>query len=79
MASKKFSLDCVSPAFGDPVFRSASNSIEAAQNRLRINLDQPSEVRYWTTVLKVDEATLRALVGRVAPSADQICDYLDGE
>jgi hypothetical protein len=47
-----------------------------AQDRARINIHEPHEVRYWTEALNVDEAKLRALVAEVGPSAEAVRDKL---
>lgn len=40
-----------------------------AQDRARISLEQPHEVRYWTQALQISEERLRELVAEVGNSA----------
>jgi hypothetical protein len=47
-----------------------------AQDRARINIHEPHEVRYWTEALNVDEAQLRALVAEGGPSAEAVRSQL---
>jgi hypothetical protein len=47
-----------------------------AQDRARISLDAPHEVRYWTEALHVSEDRLRELVGQVGHSAKAVRDKL---
>jgi hypothetical protein len=49
------------------------------QDPLRIDLTVPSEVKYWTTVLNIDEETLSLLVRRLGPYADKIGEQLSGQ
>jgi len=49
-----------------------------AQDRARININEPHEVRYWTDALNIDEARLRALVAEVGTSADAVRERLRG-
>jgi hypothetical protein len=49
-----------------------------AQDRARININEPHEVRYWTDALNIDEAQLRALVAEVGPSAEAVRERLRG-
>jgi CRISPR/Cas system-associated endonuclease Cas3-HD len=44
----------------------------AADDRSRINIDEPYEVRYWTEALSVSEAKLREAVITVGTSADAV-------
>jgi hypothetical protein len=57
----------------------AGRNPKSSQDRLRIDLTVPSEVKYWTTVLEIDEETLHALVRRVGPYADKIGEQLSGQ
>jgi hypothetical protein len=43
-----------------------------AQDRARINVNEPHEVRYWTEQLQVSEEQLRKVVGEVGVSADAV-------
>jgi hypothetical protein len=45
-------------------------------DRSRINVDEPYEVRYWTEALGVSEAKLREAVIAVGTSADAVRRYL---
>jgi hypothetical protein len=45
-----------------------------AQDRARINMSEPYEVRYWTKELGVSEDELRQLVNEHGGSAEQIRD-----
>jgi hypothetical protein len=47
-----------------------------AQDRERISLEQPHEVRYWTQALQVSEERLRELVTEVGNSAQAVRDRL---
>lgn len=47
-----------------------------AQDRARISLDEPHEVRYWTEALNVSEDRLRELVAEVGQSAKAVRDKL---
>jgi hypothetical protein len=43
-----------------------------SQDRKRINVNEPHEVRYWTQALGVSEAELRDSVKRVGVMADDV-------
>lgn len=43
-----------------------------AQDRVRINLSEEHEIRYWTNALEVSEAELRRLVGEVGDQAEAV-------
>ena len=43
-----------------------------SQDRKRINVNEPHEVRYWTHALGVTEAELRESVKRVGVMADDV-------
>lgn len=43
-----------------------------SQDRKRINVNEPHEVRYWTQALGVSEAELRESVKRVGVMADDV-------
>jgi hypothetical protein len=43
-----------------------------AQDRARISLEEPHEVRYWKQALQVSEEQLRALVAEVGHSAQAV-------
>jgi hypothetical protein len=47
-----------------------------AQDRTRINLSEPHEVRYWTTALGVPEDELRRLVAEAGDNAEAVRDAL---
>jgi hypothetical protein len=47
-----------------------------AQDRARISLDEPHEVRYWTDALNVSEDRLRELVAEVGHSAKAVREKL---
>ncbi len=51
-------------------------SNRGAQDRARINLNEPHEVQYWTEALGVTEARLRQAVNKAGVSADKVRDYL---
>ena len=44
----------------------------SSQDRKRINVNEPHEVRYWTQALGVSEAELRDSVKRVGVMADDV-------
>jgi hypothetical protein len=48
-------------------------------DRSRVNIDEPYEVRYWTQALGVSEAKLREAVVAVGTSADAVRRYLLGK
>lgn len=52
------------------------HKVKAAQDRLFINIDQPFEIRYWTTVLGVDEEDLKDVISKVGPSADRVREHI---
>lgn len=43
-----------------------------AQDRARINLSEPHEIRYWTGALGVPEDELRRLVAEAGDSAEAV-------
>jgi uncharacterized protein DUF3606 len=47
-----------------------------AQDRSRININEPHEVRYWTGRLGVSEEDLRKAVAAVGVSAAQVAEHL---
>lgn len=47
-----------------------------AQDRSRINVNEPHEIRYWTKALNVSEQELRAAVAAVGVSADAVRRHL---
>jgi hypothetical protein len=47
-----------------------------AQDRARINLNEPHEVEYWTEALGCTEQQLRDAVAAVGVSAEAVRDYL---
>lgn len=47
-----------------------------AQDRARISLEEPHELRYWTQALNVSEPELRQLVKEVGHSAQAVRDRL---
>ncbi|MEJ8825079.1 DUF3606 domain-containing protein [Variovorax humicola] len=46
------------------------------QDRTRINVNEPHEVRYWTSRLGVSEDELRKAVADVGVSAQQVAEHL---
>ncbi|CAB3846688.1 hypothetical protein LMG26689_01757 [Achromobacter animicus] len=46
------------------------------QDRSRINVNEPHELRYWTQALGVSEAQLRDAVKAVGPSATAVREHL---
>jgi len=46
------------------------------QDRTRINVNEPHEVRYWTSRLGVSEYELRNAVADVGVSAQQVAQLL---
>jgi len=51
---------------GEPAMRDGL-SYRGQQDRRRINVDEPPEVRYWTAAFGVSEEELRSLIKRVGP------------
>jgi len=47
-----------------------------AQDRSRVNINEPHEVRYWTERFGVSEDALRKAVAEVGVSADAIARHL---
>ena len=47
-----------------------------AQDRSRVNINEPHEVRYWTQRFGVSEDALRKAVAEVGVSADAIAQHL---
>lgn len=47
-----------------------------AQDRARISLEQPHEVRYWTQALQISEERLRELVVEVGNRAQAVREKL---
>jgi len=47
-----------------------------AQDRSRINVNEPHEVRYWTERFGVSEDALRRAVAEVGVSVDAIAQHL---
>ncbi|MEP6720503.1 MAG: DUF3606 domain-containing protein [Variovorax sp.] len=47
-----------------------------AQDRSRIDINEPHEIRYWTQYLDVSEADLRKAVAEVGVSAQTIAEHL---
>ena len=45
------------------------------QDRTRINVNEPHEVRYWTSRLGVSEDELRKAVADVGVSAQQVAEH----
>ncbi len=48
------------------------------QDRRRINVDEPPEVRYWTAALEVSEQELRDLVEKVGPMVVDVREAVAG-
>jgi hypothetical protein len=46
------------------------------QDRIRVNVNEPHEIRYWTEQLGVSEAELRATVSAVGPAAEAVREHL---
>lgn len=46
------------------------------QDRSRINVNEPHELRYWTQELGVSESELRDAVKAVGPSATAVREHL---
>lgn len=46
------------------------------QDRSRINVNEPHELRYWTQELGISEAELRDAVKAVGPSATAVREHL---
>ncbi|MDH0090262.1 MAG: DUF3606 domain-containing protein [Achromobacter mucicolens] len=46
------------------------------QDRSRINVNEPHELRYWTQALGVTESQLREAVKAVGPSATAVREHL---
>ncbi|AVJ29750.1 DUF3606 domain-containing protein [Achromobacter spanius] len=46
------------------------------QDRSRINVNEPHELRYWTEALGVSESQLRDAVKAVGPSATAVREHL---
>ena len=55
---------------------SDDTSQRGPQDRSRINMTQPHEVRYWTEALGVSESELSRAVGAVGSSADKVREFL---
>lgn len=51
-------------------------SNHGVEDRGRINVNQPHEIRYWTTRLGVSEIDLRKAVAAVGSSAEQVAEHL---
>jgi len=49
---------------------------QGPQDRSRINVNQPHELRYWTQALGVSAERLRELVSEVGPSASAVRERL---
>ena len=47
-----------------------------AQDRSRININEPHEVRYWTQRFDVSEEVLRGAVAQVGVSAEAVAQHL---
>ncbi|SFM64404.1 DUF3606 domain-containing protein [Variovorax sp. OV329] len=47
-----------------------------AQDRSRVNVNEPHEVRYWTQRFGVSEDALRRAVAEVGVSADAVAQHL---
>jgi hypothetical protein len=47
-------------------------SDKGAQDRARINVNEPHEVRYWTKALGISEERLREVVARIGTSAQDV-------
>lgn len=47
------------------------------QDRARVNVNEPHELRYWTAALNVSEAQLRVAVAQVGVSADAVRRHLN--
>jgi hypothetical protein len=51
-------------------------SDRGAQDRSRININEPHEVRYWTERFGVSEIALRQAVAEVGVAADAVSQHL---
>jgi len=51
-------------------------SDRGAPDRTRINVNEPHEIRYWTSRLDVSENDLRKAVAAVGVSAQQVAEHL---
>ena len=51
-------------------------SLAGAQDRSRININEPHEVRYWIQRFDVSEEDLRRAVAQVGVSADAVARHL---
>jgi len=49
-----------------------NTSARGQQDRLRINVNQEHEVRYWTEKFGISAEELRRVVGEVGPMADAV-------
>lgn len=50
-----------------------------AQDRSRVNVNEPHELRYWTKELGVSEEQLRQAVQAVGVSASAVREHLDNK
>ena len=50
--------------------------LAGAQDRSRINIDEPHEVRYWMQRLGVSEDALRRAVAEVGVSVEAVAQHL---
>ena len=50
-------------------------SDKGAQDRSRINVNEPHEIHYWTQRLEVSEADLRKAVAEVGVSVRAVADH----
>ena len=47
-------------------------SLRGGQDRLRVNMDQEYEARYWSTKFGVSQDDLRAAIGKVGPMVSDL-------
>ena len=47
-------------------------SIRGGQDRLRVNMDQEYEARYWSNKFGVSQDELRAAIGKVGPMVSDL-------
>ena len=47
-------------------------SLRGGQDRLRVNMDQEYEARYWSTKFGVSQDDLRAATGKVGPMVSDL-------
>ena len=53
----------------------AENMTARMQERLRINVDHPYELRYWSQTFNVSEAQVRLAIEQVGPVVKSVKEY----